>query len=189
MKFKKVRIGKELILPIILKNEGQVPATARFDAITNEGFTFEGNMNQTISAKSFHNFDIKFKPTKAAPDKFMLTFSTMNNVFEQHKVLLQGEGFMENIIFEGLPNGSEDELGIGDCVISKAKAVTFQLTNNGEKDIKFRWNAGDKEEFKFFPQVGHLKAKSSKTIKVMVKGIKTAKYDNIALTCETSIIN
>jgi hydrocephalus-inducing protein len=28
-----------------LKNEGQVPATARFDAITNEAFTFEGNMS------------------------------------------------------------------------------------------------------------------------------------------------
>jgi hydrocephalus-inducing protein len=44
LKFKKVRIGKELILPIILKNEGQVPATAIFDAVINEAFTFEGNM-------------------------------------------------------------------------------------------------------------------------------------------------
>lgn len=114
-----------MILPIILKNEGLVPATARFDAITNEAFTFEGNMNQTISAKSFHNFDIRFKPIKAAPEKFMLTFSTLNNPFEQHKVLLTGEGFTENIIFEGLPNGSEDDLQIGDCVIGKAKAVSF----------------------------------------------------------------
>ena len=53
----------------------------------------------------------------------MLTFSTLNNVFEQHKVMLSGEGFTESIIFEGLPNGSEDELVIGDCVIGKAKAV------------------------------------------------------------------
>jgi|Transcript_33115 hydrocephalus-inducing protein len=45
LKFKKTRIGRDCILPIILKNEGQVPATARFDAITNEVFSFEGNMN------------------------------------------------------------------------------------------------------------------------------------------------
>jgi hypothetical protein len=55
----------------------------------------------------------------------MLNFSTLNNLFEQHKVLLQGEGFNESIIFEGLPNGSEDELHIGDCVIGKARAVQF----------------------------------------------------------------
>lgn len=62
---------------------------------------------------------------KAAPEKFLLTFSTLNNLFEQHKVLLTGEGFNENIIFESLPNGLEDDLQIGDCVIGKAKAVTF----------------------------------------------------------------
>lgn len=49
LKFKKTRVGKEVILPLLLKNEGQVPATARFDAITNESFVFEGNMNQTIT--------------------------------------------------------------------------------------------------------------------------------------------
>lgn len=142
VKFKKVRIGKEVILPIVLKNEGQVTATARFDAITNESFTFQGNMSQGIAAKTFHNFDIKYKPSKVGPEKFLLTFVTMNNMYEQHKVWLTGEGFQENIIFEGLPNGTEDELHIGDCVIGKAKAVTFTLTNNGERDVKFRWNAG-----------------------------------------------
>ena len=30
-----------------------------------------------------------------------------------------------------------------------------------------------------------MKARSSKVIKVMVKGTKTAKYDNINITCET----
>jgi len=67
----------------------------------------------------------------------------MHNVYEQHKVLLCGEGFNENITFEALPNNMEDELLIGDCVIGKAKAVTFQIVNSGDSDIKFRWNQGD----------------------------------------------
>jgi hydrocephalus-inducing protein len=125
LKFKKTRIGRECILPITLKNEGQVPATARFDAITNEVFSFEGNMNQTITQKQFHAFDIRFLPKSVQQEKFMLTFSTMNNVFEQHKVLLVGEGFNETITFEGLPDDLEDELNIGDCFIGKAKAATF----------------------------------------------------------------
>jgi len=125
LKFKKTRIGKDCILSILLKNEGQVAATARFDAITNEQFTFEGNMNQMITQKSYHAFDIRFKPTATQVEKFLLTFSTMNNVFEQHKVWLVGEGFNESITFEGLPEDMEDELLIGDCIIGKAKAATF----------------------------------------------------------------
>jgi len=188
LRFKKTRIGKDCIMSLILKNEGQVAATARFDAITNEVFSFEGNMNQTIPNKQFHAFDIRFKPSAAKVEKFLLTFSTLNNVFEQHKVMLTGEGFNETIAFEGLPEGMEDELVIGDCIIGKAKAATFQLANNGDKDIKFRWSSADKDEFRFYPSVGHLKAKSTKRIKVMVRGTQSAKYDKIDLHCEVTQI-
>lgn len=128
-------------MAIVLKNEGQVPATARFDAITNEAFSFEGSsLSHTITQKNHHGFDIRFKPLKSQMEKFVLTFQTLNNVFEQHKVLLVGEGFQESVTFENLPQNLEDELRIGDCVIGKAKAVSFVLSNEGDKDIKFRWN-------------------------------------------------
>ena len=52
LRFRKTRVGKENYLQIVLKNDGQVPATARFDAITNESFSFEGtSMNHTIMSK------------------------------------------------------------------------------------------------------------------------------------------
>lgn len=38
LRFRKTRIGKDTIVPIVLKNEGQVPATVRFDGITNDAF-------------------------------------------------------------------------------------------------------------------------------------------------------
>ena len=145
-------------------------------------------MNQTITQKSYHGFDIRFKPTKQAAEKFLLTFATLNNVYEQHRVYLQGEGFNENITFEGLPDDLEDELRIGDCVIGKAKAATFHMVNNGDKDIKFRWSAGDKEEFKFYPSVGHLKAKAAKRIKIMVRGTQSVRHDKIDLSVEVAEI-
>lgn len=37
--------------------------------------------------------------------------------------MLVGEGFSENITFEGLPEDYEDELHVGDCVIGKARAA------------------------------------------------------------------
>ena len=70
--------------------------------------------------------------------------------------MLIGEGYTENITFEGLPNGHEDELNFGDCIVNKGKSAIFALVNNSERTVKFRWNQGDKDEFKFYPQVGHI---------------------------------
>ena len=102
--------------------------------------------------------------------------------------MLVGEGFNETITFEGLPDDLEDELNIGDCIIGKAKAATFQIVNNGDKDVKFRWNSADKDEFRFYPCVGHLKAKCAKRIKVMVRGTEARLYEQIDLTCEVTQI-
>ncbi len=71
-------------------------------------------------------------------------------------MVIIGEGYQEYITFEGLPENLEDELLIGDCIVNKAKSATFQLVNNGERTLRFRWNQGDKDEFKFYPAVGHL---------------------------------
>jgi hydrocephalus-inducing protein len=38
LKFKKIRTGRDATLSISLKNEGQVPATVQFDALTHECF-------------------------------------------------------------------------------------------------------------------------------------------------------
>ena len=103
LKFARTRVNRDNIMSIVLTNEGQVPATVKFDSMTNENFEFMGSMNHTIMSKQHHAFDIKFAPKTAAPSKFMLTFQTQNNVFEQHKVCLQGEGYSEPVVFEDLP--------------------------------------------------------------------------------------
>lgn len=118
-----------------------------------------------------------------------MTFNTQHNPFEQHRVLVIGEGYQENVTFEGLPEGLEDELLVGDCIVGKAKAASFQIVNNGDRAVKFRWNQGDKDEFRFQPSVGHLAAKSSKTVRVVFKSAKTVKYDKIDLLCETFLID
>jgi len=106
-------------------------------------------------------------------------------------VLLVGEGYAEPVIFEDLPMGKEEELLIGDCVIGKARAVSFNMVNTcGDKDLKFRWSAGapDRDEFTFYPTFGHLRAGTTKTIKVIVRGKETKKYDKVDFTCDTQEI-
>jgi hydrocephalus-inducing protein len=185
LRFRKTRIGRDAVLSIVLKNEGQVPATARFDALHHECFSFLGNLSHTITPKSYHAFDIRFSPKQAQNESFLLTFSTLGNPYEQHKVLITGEGYAESVTFEGLP---DDELAIGDCIVGKPKTMTFQLANNGDKPVRFNWNLGDKEEFRLYPSEGHLKAHTSKQVKVVFKSGELVQYDQVELMCETVVI-
>ena len=66
LKFPRTRVNRENIMSIVLTNEGQVPATVKFDAITKEGFEFQGNMTHTIMSKQHYGFDIKFNPKTAS---------------------------------------------------------------------------------------------------------------------------
>ena len=50
------------------------------------------------------------------------------------------------------------------------------------------WGGAATDEFKFYPAVGHLRAKGSKRIKVMVRGTAPQKFDKIELTCDVTQI-
>jgi len=91
-----------------------------------------------------------------------LTFNTLHNPYEQHKVVVIGEGYSESITFEGLPQDMEDELIIGDAVVNKNKTSSFTLMNSSDHVMKFNWNQGDKDEFRFYPQVGHIQGHTTK---------------------------
>lgn len=185
LRFKKTRIGRESKMAIVLKNEGSVAATARFDVIKHDCFSFLSSLNHTITPKTYHGFEIRFEPKSTQLEKFLLTFNTLHNPYECHKVQIVGEGYTEHVTFEGLPNDLEDELQLGDCIINKAKHETFTLVNSSDKAVRFKWNQGDKEEFKFYPMIGHIKAHSQKQIRIIFKSGKTVNYDKIDLNCET----
>lgn len=65
LKFPKVRIDKACVLPITLKNDGQVPATVKWDLITNENFRFLDQNSYTLTPKTYKTFNIEFKPREA----------------------------------------------------------------------------------------------------------------------------
>jgi hypothetical protein len=80
------------------------------------------NMSCTITPKSYQAFEVKFAPKNAKVENAVLTFSTMGNQYEQHRITFHGEGYSESIAFDGLP---DDELKIGDCVVGKSKSMSF----------------------------------------------------------------
>ena len=137
LKFRKTRVGKNAVLPIMLHNEGAVPATARFDLIKDEQFSFLGPLNATVMPKNYQMFDIKFEPREPGAAKYELTFNTLHNPYECHKVIIVGEGYTENLTFEGLPDNLEDELRIGDAIVGKQRSVHFQMVNNSASPLRF----------------------------------------------------
>lgn len=110
LKFPKVRIDKSQILPIVLKNDGQVPATVKWDLTTNENFRFLDQNSMSLTPKTYATFNIEFKPKEAGIKQWTVAFQTLLNPYEITKMMVQGEGFFEDIVFERLPNESEDEI-------------------------------------------------------------------------------
>ena len=72
LKFPKTRVDKSLIMPILLKNDGMVPATCRFDLTPNENFRFLKESSYTLPPKTYHSFDIEFNPKTPVPKQWNL---------------------------------------------------------------------------------------------------------------------
>jgi len=140
LKFPKVRIGKELIQSVVLKNDGQVPATVKFDLTTNENFRFIDQNSLTLTPKTYATFNIEFRPSQPGLKQWLIAYQTLLNPYEITKIMVQGEGFYEDIVFEDLPDELEDEINLGDCILNSEKKLTFAVKNNSAEPIKFTWS-------------------------------------------------
>lgn len=59
--------------------------------------------------------------------------------------------------------------------------MNFSIKNNSPEVIKFQWAIND--EFTFIPRVGHIKAKTNKTITIIFKSGKTLSQKDLPLIC------
>jgi hypothetical protein len=92
---------------IVLRNDGTVPATVKFEPILNECFQFMSTTTATIQPKNYLAFDIKFEPKNPGIEKAFIQYKTFHNPYEAPKLALVGEGFIEPISFENLMNDNE----------------------------------------------------------------------------------
>ena len=183
LKFRKTRLGNSQNLPIVLKNEGGVPATIQFNPVKNDFFHFLSPSTATIMPKSYQSFEVKFEPGEERVEKFVLNSQTMHNPYEQHRIVLQGEGYMENIIFEDLPNQAESQINFGHVIVQKTKKVDFKLANKISTPMKFEWFSM-KGEINFVPRIGHINGKTTKIISAYCKSGETLSIENEEMTCK-----
>jgi hydrocephalus-inducing protein len=53
LKFSRLRVNKSTVLPIVLKNDGSVPATVKFDTTYHNCFKFLSAGSYTFAPKSY----------------------------------------------------------------------------------------------------------------------------------------
>ncbi|CAD8206755.1 unnamed protein product [Paramecium octaurelia] len=186
VKFGRVRLGKTLTMPIVLKNDGQIPATVKWDlTAVNEHFRFLDQNTFTLTPKTTATFNIEFTPKDVGVKQHYFVMQTLLNPYEVTKVAVTGEAFQEDIVFENL----DDEVQFGDCIINTEKKIQFFLKNNGANTIRFQWNTQGCEDFTFIPRQGHLNTKESKPITLIFKSNRSIIHKSYALQCDTKQIN
>ena len=188
LKFPRTRVDKTVILAIVLKNDGQVPGTVKFDISPNENFKFAGQISFSLLPKTSQVFNVEFKPKSSGNKNWIISMQTLNNPYEVTKISIVGEGFYEDVTFENLPEDLDDEVNLGDSVIATDKKLVFALKNHSSNQIKFNWNTQGCEDFIFTPRCGHLNGKGSKNILLNFRSNKAVIHKMFNLMCETNQI-
>ena len=164
LKFNKTRLSKFSTGQIVLKNDGVVPATVKFDSLNSNIFSYNCPTTATIQPKNYMSFEIKFEPKQPGIEKLILSYKTMYNPFENPKLQLTGEGYFEPISFEGLDK--ENELTFGDMSIGQNKSLDFEIQNHSDKPYRFNFLNIYEPYFDVKPSVGIMLPGTAKEIRV-----------------------
>lgn len=90
LKFPKTRVCKTNTQQISLKNDGSIPATAKFDLVPSDSFRFVDNTTVSLNPKTYSVFNIEFKPLDVGNKQWDITASTLLNQFETMRFKIQG---------------------------------------------------------------------------------------------------
>ena len=182
VRFPRTKLTKNSRIPINLNNGGLIPATVKFEMDYHKCFKFSDAMSATLQPKSIMGFNIEFRPEEMQKYTHEVKMTTLNNPYELQVFSLTGEGYQEDIMFEGLED-KEDEVFFGDCIVGQEKEMVFGLHNNCESPVKFEWP--DRPNFVFTPSVGHLAPKHSKSIRLVFRADEPQANKGVELACQT----
>lgn len=184
--FGQVRTSKAKDMRLVIHNNGILPATVLFSIQANPNFVFAlSNGSVVVTPKESETLTLQFRPQKVhnEPTSTQLKLTVQNNSFEETICKLVGRGYREDLVFEDLPNGSDDELHFEDICLPDGRiadetkeeglilrdAITafknlkvFLLCNQSPHIVRFEWPNVD--PFHFSPRVGHLMPREHKLI-------------------------
>lgn len=183
-----VNLGKALVgfskdKTIALKNDGLIPTKLAISTKTSPDFQivgFDSLQDTTLEPGHILNIPIIYAPQKVRKDQIEINVSVPDNPKASLSFIFSGEGFSEDIIFEGLSD--DNDLNFKDSVVGKQQVQTFRLRNVSTEDLRFSWVTNN--DFSFSPKNGHLKVGVSKVISVTFMSDKPVKYNALKCNCQ-----
>ena len=170
LKFPRLRLGKEKEMSLVVRNDGSVPARGRLEMSNCSGFFLEGAPAGVfeLAPKRTLGARLVFSPKEAREYQHKIQLSVEGNRFDSQAIDVFGDGYIEDVAFEGLPEGLDDELRIPDTCPGMSTEISFSLVNQSAGHVKFQW-ATDQQDLSSItvkPSAGHLPQGMAKTIVV-----------------------
>jgi len=173
---------------VIIQNIGVIPTILTVTANNSPDFEllgFENSRDVSIKPKGRLPITVRYCPAAIRQASFSVQISVQNNSNMDVQLNFQGEGFSENIIFEGLP-ANDSDLIFTDCVVGRSQQLKFIMRNISSSDCRFAWT--HLPEVTFSPRIGQLRACSSKEITATFHADKPIKVQAETAICQLAKI-
>ncbi|OEH79817.1 hydrocephalus inducing related protein [Cyclospora cayetanensis] len=159
--FGRVAISRPLTVPVSLKNEGVVPATARVQLPINPSIEFNLPSSLTLKPKEERTYALTYRPRAPGELDYKFRMSTHSNPFENMDVQLKGYAFAEQLAWSlaAAPNtngmqhcGGElidtNHLILKEVPLGGALAQALAINNVSAQVVSFELNMESIGQFK-----------------------------------------
>uniref|UniRef100_A0A8D3BS88 HYDIN axonemal central pair apparatus protein n=1 Tax=Scophthalmus maximus TaxID=52904 RepID=A0A8D3BS88_SCOMX len=183
-RFRRVLVGRRHTLPLVLLNDGNVPAQVR--PVTRCPFYFNTNPgHQTLV-----EFEVSFYSDGPVSAEAEMMLQVEDNQHSDTVIPLTGETYWEIVSLDNVRRlilsltGYCEVLDFGDCHVDCPYQESFTMTNHSSSTaVRFEWPPAGPQVV-FSPQVGHLHAGCSKEVTVTFSSNQPVTLNNQPMRCE-----
>ncbi|KAI9203105.1 uncharacterized protein BJ171DRAFT_600257 [Polychytrium aggregatum] len=187
LKFRRILVGASQSQSILVRNEGILPATIKFEWGPKDSSDFEcGSVNKThtLRPQEMRSFELLFTPRSIRKVESDIRIRVIDNNFEDIVVQLAGEGYMDDLTFDNLGGESnQNELIMSDCHLNEIRTCSFLVGNNSNDVLRIIWP--ENTDFVFSPMVAHVRAKGSKEFGISFCPKQPCDYKAVQLACKS----
>jgi hydrocephalus-inducing protein len=169
---------------IAIRNDSFIPARIKLSTRPNPDFVLKDSerfdSEIVLAADRILNIGVVFSPLMVHRSVLDVSISVLDNPKADITLSFAGDGFMEDVIFEG-ETEDDNHVFFRDNVVGRQNQATFLIRNVSQSDIRFQFALH--HDFQFFPKVGHLRAGSSKQVQITFFTDKPVRYPSIRINC------
>lgn len=183
----KTLVGQEKTKSVSIMNDKLIPAKCVFSFKPNPDFylqNFDKDKEFILEPARTFTFTVVHAPQKVRKSSIDITINLPDNPKASQTYSFSGEGFSDDIIFDGLTE--ENELNMQSVVVGRSTTFTFTMRNVITSDVRFVWNGPP--ELVFSPKVGHIRSGQIKDITVKFFSEKPCKLSGVKTTCSITKI-